>query len=140
MRDAILMFDGGSRGNPGPSGCGYVLMNSDETEIIAKGSEFIGKNTNNYAEYMGMILGIEKALELNIRNLIVKGDSQLVIKQMLKEYSVKAPNLIPLYNRGNNLISRFQDIKFFHIKRNLNTIADKLANEAMDQEKDWQDN
>jgi|TARA_Y100000389_G_C17444546_1_gene510751 ribonuclease HI len=140
MRDAILMFDGGSRGNPGPSGCGYVLMNSDETEIIAKGSEFIGKNTNNYAEYMGMILGIEKALELNIRNLIVKGDSQLVIKQMLKEYSVKAPNLIPLYNHGNNLISRFQDIKFFHIKRNLNTIADKLANEAMDQEKDWQDN
>ena len=132
MRDAILMFDGGSRGNPGPSGCGYVLMNSDETEIIAKGSEFIGKNTNNYAEYMGMILGIEKALELNIRNLIVKGDSQLVIKQMLKEYSVKAPNLIPLYNHGNNLISRFQDIKFFHIKRNLNTIADKLANEAMD--------
>ena len=140
MRDAILMFDGGSRGNPGPSGCGYVLMNSDETEIISKGSEFIGKNTNNYAEYMGMILGIEKALELNIRNLIVKGDSQLVIKQMLKEYSVKAPNLIPLYNHGNNLISRFQDIKFFHIKRNLNTIADKLANEAMDQEKDWQDN
>lgn len=134
------MFDGGSRGNPGPSGCGYVLMNSDETEIIAKGSEFIGKNTNNYAEYMGMILGIEKALELNIRNLIVKGDSQLVIKQMLKEYSVKAPNLIPLYNHSNNLISRFQDIKFFHIKRNLNTIADKLANEAMDQEKDWQDN
>ena len=134
------MFDGGSRGNPGPSGCGYVLMNSDETEIISKGSEFIGKNTNNYAEYMGMILGIEKALELNIRNLIVKGDSQLVIKQMLKEYSVKAPNLIPLYNHGNNLISRFQDIKFFHIKRNLNTIADKLANEAMDQEKDWQDN
>ena len=140
MRDAILMFDGGSRGNPGPSGCGYVLMNSDETEIISKGSEFIGKNTNNYAEYMGMILGIEKALELNIRNLIVKGDSQLVIKQMLKEYSVKAPNLIPLYNHGNNLISRFQDIKFFHIKRNLNTIADKLANEAMDQEKDSQDN
>ena len=137
MRDAVLMFDGGSRGNPGPSGCGYVIMNSDETEIIAKGSEFIGKNTNNYAEYMGMILGIEKALELNIRNLIVKGDSQLVIKQMLKEYSVKATNLIPLYSHANNLISRFQEIKFFHIKRNLNTIADKLANEAMDQKNNF---
>ena len=112
MRDAVLMFDGGSRGNPGPSGCGYVIMNSDETEIIAKGSEFIGKNTNNYAEYMGMILGIEKALELNIRNLIIKGDSQLVIKQMLKEYSVKATNLIPLHNHATNLISGFKDIKF----------------------------
>lgn len=132
MRDAVLMFDGGSRGNPGPSGCGYVLMNSDESKIIISGSEFLGKNTNNYAEYMGMILGIQKALELDIENLIIKGDSQLVIKQMLKQYSVKAPNLIPLYNQAKNLILGFQDTKFYHIKRNLNTLADKLANHAMD--------
>ena len=132
MRDAVLMFDGGSRGNPGPSGCWYVLMNSDESKIIISGSEFLGKNTNNYAEYMGMILGIQKALELDIENLIIKGDSQLVIKQMLKQYSVKAPNLIPLYNQAKNLILGFQDTKFYHIKRNLNTLADKLANHAMD--------
>ncbi len=132
MRDAVLMFDGGSRGNPGPSGCGYVLMYSDESKIIISGSEFLGKNTNNYAEYMGMILGIQKALELDIENLIIKGDSQLVIKQMLKQYSVKAPNLIPLYNQATNLILGFQDTKFYHIKRNLNTLADKLANDAMD--------
>ena len=132
MRDAVLMFDGGSRGNPGPSGCGYVLMNSDESKIIISGSEFLGKNTNNYAEYMGMILGIQKALELDIENLIIKGDSQLVIKQMLKQYSVKAPNLSPLYNQATNLILGFQDTKFYHIKRNLNTLADKLANHAMD--------
>ena len=132
MRDAVLMFDGGSRGNPGPSGCGYVLMNSDESKIIISGSEFLGKNTNNYAEYMGMILGIQKALELNIENLIIKGDSQLVIKQMLKQYSVKSPNLIPLYNQAKNLVLGFQDTKFYHIKRNLNTLADKLANHAMD--------
>ena len=79
-----------------------------------------------------MILGIQKALELDIENLIIKGDSQLVIKQMLKQYSVKAPNLIPLYNQATNLILGFQDTKFYHIKRNLNTLADKLANHAMD--------
>ncbi len=132
MREAVLLFDGGSRGNPGPSGCGYVIMNSDETQIIISGSEFLGQNTNNYAEYMGMIIGIKKALELDIDNLIIKGDSQLVIKQMLKQYSVKAPNLIPLYNHANNLILGFQDTKFYHIKRNLNTLADRLANRAMD--------
>ena len=132
MREAVLLFDGGSRGNPGPSGCGYVIMNSDETKIFISGSEFLGHNTNNYAEYMGMIIGIKKALELDIDNLIIKGDSQLVIKQMLKQYSVKAPNLIPLYNHANNLILGFQDTKFYHIKRNLNTIADRLANHAMD--------
>ena len=129
---SVIFFDGGSRGNPGPCGCGFVIMNNNETEIIAQGSEFLGKNTNNYAEYMGMILGIQKALELDIENLIIKGDSQLVIKQMLKQYSVKAPNLIPLYNQAKNLILGFQDTKFYHIKRNLNTLADKLANHAMD--------
>ena len=140
MREAVLLFDGGSRGNPGPSGCGYVIMNSDETEILIGDSEFLGRNTNNYAEYMGMILGIKKALELNIDNLIIKGDSQLVIKQMLKQYSVKAPNLIPLYNYANNLILGFKDTKFYHIKRNLNTLADKMANHAMDKENGWIDN
>ena len=132
MKDVVLLFDGGSRGNPGPCGCGFVIMNNNETEIITQGSEFLGKNTNNYAEYMGMILGIQKALELEIENLIIKGDSQLVIKQMLKQYSVKAPNLIPLYNYAKNLVLGFQDTKFYHIKRNLNTLADKLANSAMD--------
>ena len=137
MKDAVLLFDGGSRGNPGPSGCGFVIMNNDETEIIAKGSEFLGKNTNNYAEYMGVILGMKKALELHINNLIIKGDSQLVIKQLLKEYSVKSPNLIPLYSIASKLILQFNNVRFNHIKRKLNVLADKLANEAMDQENDW---
>ena len=135
MKEAVLLFDGGSRGNPGPSGCGYVIMNSEETKIITTGCKFIGVNTNNYAEYMGMIFGLQKALELNISSLIVKGDSMLVIKQMLKQYSVKAPNLIPLYNYANNFLNGFEDIKFYHIKRNLNTLADKLANQAMNNNK-----
>ena len=137
MKDAVLLFDGGSRGNPGPSGCGFVIMNSDETEIIAKGSEFLGKNTNNYAEYMGVILGMKRALELDINNLVIKGDSQLVIKQLLKEYSVRSPNLIPLYSIASKLVLQFNEVGFNHIKRKLNVLADKLANEAMDQENDW---
>ena len=129
---SVIFFDGGSRGNPGPSGCGFVIMNNNETEIIAQGSEFLGKNTNNYAEYMGVILGMEKALELGINNLIIKGDSQLVIKQLLKEYSVKSPNLIPLYLKAAKSLLHFNSVKLYHIKRNLNILADKLANEAMD--------
>jgi len=132
MKDVVLLFDGGSRGNPGPCGCGFVIMNNNETEIIAQGSEFLGKNTNNYAEYMGVILGMEKALELGINNLIIKGDSQLVIKQLLKEYSVKSPNLIPLYLKAAKSLLQFNSVKLYHIKRNFNILADKLANEAMD--------
>ena len=126
-----LMFDGGSRGNPGICGCGFVIYMNDE--LISQDSCVISENnTNNYAEYMALILGLTKAKELNIKKLSVKGDSKLVINQVTNKFNVKSENLKDLYAETQMLILHFDSITFEHVKRNLNKVADKLANHAMD--------
>ena len=127
----ILMFDGGSRGNPGPSGCGYVIYDQNN-KIIHEDSRYLGVHTNNYAEYMGVVEGIKKAIELNIQDLIIKGDSLLVIKQLNGSYNVNSENLKPLYENARSLTKNIKRIQYIHIKREMNTAADKLANIAMD--------
>ena len=125
-----ITFDGASRGNPGKCGCGYIIWL--DNEIIMKGKKYLcEKNTNNYAEYNGLILGLEKCLELNIKNIIVKGDSDLIIKQINKEYKITSDNLIPLFNRVMDLLYHFNSFEFIHIKRKLNHRADALANESI---------
>lgn len=127
----ILMFDGGSRGNPGVCGSGFVLY--ENNTIIAQDARVVSrKNTNNYAEYMALIIGLIKAKSLNIKHLLVKGDSQLVINQVTGKYKVNSDNLKPLYKDAITLINYFDIITFEHIKRDLNKVADKLANDAMD--------
>jgi ribonuclease HI len=126
-----LMFDGGSRGNPGICGSGFVLYKNNE--IIAEESSLVSdNNTNNFAEYMALILGLTKAKILNIKYLNVKGDSQLVINQVTGKYKVNSENLKPLHKKAVELINAFDVVLFEHIKRNLNKFADKLANNAMD--------
>ena len=94
-----MMFDGGSRGNPGQSGCGYVIYDS-AYNIVYECSMYLGIQTNNYAEYMGLILGVKKSCEIDIKNLIIKCDSLLVINQLNGKFSVKSDNLKPLYNEA----------------------------------------
>ncbi len=125
-----LMFDGGSRGNPGPCGCGFVIYKGDD--CIHEGSTYLGVNTNNHAEYMGLVLGLEKAVAINIKTLIVKGDSLLIIKQMNGEYKVKSDNLKSLHERANTASKKLNSVQFIHVKRELNKVADALANKAMD--------
>lgn len=123
----ILRFDGCSKGNPGFAASGAVIYQND-VEIWA-GSKLVGYNeTNNYAEYMGLIMGLNKAIELNITNLWVEGDSMLVIKQMNGENKVKSSNLIELYKFATNLKTNFETITFSHIYRKYNTRADELCN------------
>jgi ribonuclease HI len=123
-----LYFDGCSKGNPGISGCGAVIYNSDNEEIWSI-AEYIGdKYTNNYAEYCGLIRGLEEAIKLNIHVLVVKGDSQLVIRQMKGEYKVKANTLISLYHQATLLASKFEHIEYHHIYRCDNKRADSLSN------------
>lgn len=124
-------FDGGSRGNPGPAAAGIVVRAADGTTIATLGI-FIGRATNNVAEYRGLIGGLEKALQLNVQNVIVRGDSELIIKQMRGEYRVKHPDLQPLHRQANELANRFASIRFEHNLRHKNQLADKLANQAMD--------
>ena len=122
-----LQFDGCSKGNPGPAGAGAVIY-KNEDEIWAA-SVYVGnKNTNNEAEYSGLILGLQNAISLNINNLVVEGDSLLVIKQMNKEYKVKSEKLLPLFEEAQLLVDQFENISFQHVYREKNTRADELSN------------
>ena len=127
----ILMFDGGSRGNPGICGAGHVIMYNGEQ--ISSGSAIVStNNTNNYAEYMSVINGIDDAYEKGIKNLVVKGDSMLVINQITGKWGIKNDVLLNLHSQIIDKISQFTSISFHHIPREENSLADKLANIAMD--------
>jgi len=125
-----LQFDGCSKSNPGQGGAGAVIYNND-TEYWGS-SKFVGdKVTNNYAEYTALIMGLESALYMDITDLLVEGDSLLVINQMTGKYKCHSSNLLPLYNKANELKAKFNYIEFQHIYRRLNVRADELANIAI---------
>ena len=125
-----LFFDGASKGNPGLAGAGAVIYN-DEKEIW-HGNKFIGeKATNNQAEYSGLIIGLNKAIELNIKSLSVNGDSLLIINQMTGKYKCNSENLLPFYITAKDLSKKFDNIQFQHIYRNFNKRADELSNIAI---------
>lgn len=129
--DALtLQFDGGSRGNPGPAGIGVVLSAADQTPLVTLG-RFIGIATNNVAEYTALIVGLEEAAKLGATQVMVRGDSELIIRQMRGEYRVKNPGLRTLYEKAQTLAAKFKTIQFEHNLRHHNELADKLANLAM---------
>ncbi len=130
---AVLHFDGGSRGNPGPAAWGFTLADAHGTPLASDGRT-IGVATNNVAEYGGLIAGLERALELGVRNLAVHGDSKLVIEQMAGRWKVKAPGLQPLNDTARKLSRGFETITFAHVRRAGNTEADRLVNAALDAE------
>lgn len=122
-----MYFDGCSKGNPGPSGAGAVIFNNGEE--VWGASIFVGeRETNNVAEYNGLILGLKRASEMQIKKIIVYGDSLLVIKQMNKQYKISAENLVPLFNEAQELKTMFDNITFVHIYRTQNKRADELSN------------
>jgi len=128
--DYTLHFDGGSRGNPGPGGCGWVLCKGG-VEIYA-GMAPLGRCTNNYAEYKGLEQGLMSAIDKNYKTLTVYGDSLLVINQTTGIWKCKAPNLNPILKHVIELKGEFDKIEFMHVKRENNKRADEMANEAMD--------
>lgn len=130
-----MYFDGCSKGNPGPGGAGAVIYQEEQKEqkeIVAL-TEWVGvKVTNNYAEYSGLRMGLRNALELGIKDLLVCGDSLLVIKQISGQYKVKSPNLLQIYEECKKLSNQFEQIEFRHVYRDSNKRADKLSNDALD--------
>jgi ribonuclease HI len=134
----ILEFDGGSRGNPGPAGVGIVLRAADGTALVALG-RYIGRATNNVAEYRALILGLEKARELGAGKLLVQGDSELIIRQMKGEYRVKHPDLQRLHAQAQGLAGQFDSLSYQHRLRHHNALADKLVNLALDRKADVTD-
>lgn len=126
-----LFTDGGSRGNPGPAAFGFHLIAPNGQSWT--GAVALGNQTNNFAEYQGIIHGLEAALEKGVESLEVFCDSELAVKQLNGEYRVKDPGLKPLVSKVKELAAKFIDgVRFFHIRRDLNKIADGLVNEALD--------
>ena len=123
--------DGGSRGNPGPSGYGAVIEDS-KGRVLAELSEFVGIQTNNFAEYSGLLGVLRWAVEHNVKRLCVVSDSELMVKQMQGKYAVKSPILRPLFEEARKLSRRIDDFQMRHTLRGGNKTADRLANEAMD--------
>ena len=126
-----LMFDGGSRNNPGICGAGHVILENDE--VISSESSLVSTyNTNNYAEYTALINGLDDAIKRGISCLLVKGDSKLVINQVTGKWFVKKESLKKLHGMVLYKITLFEKIKFVHIARKYNALADANANKAID--------
>jgi ribonuclease HI len=128
-----IFSDGGSRGNPGPAAYAYLVCNS-EGNIIKKGARYLGRMTNNEAEYNGLLAGIEAAEQLGADELEIVMDSELVVNHILGRYSVKAANLRPFHQKALSDLSRFRTFKIRHVPRENPMImqADALVNQELD--------
>lgn len=127
----IIYTDGGARGNPGPAGIGVAIYDHQK-QLIATISKYLGEATNNQAEYQAVIFALLHAKELKATELNFFLDSELVVKQLNGQYKVKNKDLASLFLEIHNLSINFKKITYQHIYREQNTVADKLANEAMD--------
>lgn len=127
----VVYTDGGSRGNPGPSSAGYVIV-SQQGDVVAQGGKYLGITTSSQAEYQGVLLGLEKALELRLRVLEFRIDSMLVVNQLNGTYYVKNRELWPVFERIRRTIGLFDVVRFRHIPREQNVFADGLVNHVLD--------
>ncbi len=125
-------IDGGSRGNPGPAAYGVVIRDG-RGEIVAKLKKYIGRMTNNVAEYYALIAAMDYAQSHGIRALRIESDSELLVKQMRGQYKVKSEDLRPLFERAQKMSKAFDSFRIEHVYREQNREADALANEALDE-------
>jgi ribonuclease HI len=135
-RKAIAAYqanvDGGSRGNPGPAAYG-VVVRDPRGEIVARLKKYIGSNTNNVAEYFGLIAALDYAQNHGIRALRVESDSELMVKQLRGQYKVKSEELKPLFERAKKMSQTFESFRISHVYREQNKEADALVNQALDE-------
>lgn len=124
--------DGAARGNPGPAGAGAVLFD-EEGAVVERLGRYLGSQTNNIAEYEGLLLGLRRALELGAREVEVVADSELMIRQLEGRYKVRAAHLLPLWEESRQLLSRFERARLVHVLRDLNRDADEMSNRAIDE-------
>jgi ribonuclease HI len=126
-----LYIDGASRGNPGEAGFGVHATAREQT--VAELYGYLGRASNNVAEYRALIGGLEYALSTGARRVRVFSDSELVVRQVNGQYRVKHPDMVPLHRKARNLLARFDEARVSHVPRERNRAADALANRAVDE-------
>lgn len=134
MRSVRIFTDGGARGNPGPAGIGVVIQDTESVSRVEYG-EYIGVTTNNQAEYRALHWALEHALQTGAREAHCFLDSELVVKQLKREYRVRDRVLGEIFMKVWNLAQHFEKITFTHIPRNKNKQADSLVNKALDEQR-----
>lgn len=127
----ITYTDGGARGNPGPAGIGIIIKN-EKGELVEEFGRYIGETTNNQAEYRALLAALERCRELGAKEVECRLDSELVVKQMRREYKVKDPGLASIFVQVWNVMIHFKKVTFHHIPRERNKEADKMVNDALD--------
>lgn len=133
VRTAVVYTDGGSRGNPGPSAAGYIIIN--DGQVVDQGGEYLGITTNNQAEYHGVRIGLEAALRLKLSSIEMRIDSMLVVNQLNGVYQIKNRELWPVNERVKALVAQFQKVKFVHVPREMNQLADGMVNRVLNDQK-----
>jgi len=131
QKEWLLMVDGAARGNPGEAGCGAAIYD-DTGAVVKELSRYLGHATNNVAEYEGLLLGLEALLELGRKKIVVQSDSQLLVRQLNGEYRVKDEKLKVLHQRALALLRQFDSYRILHVRREMNKLADRLANRGID--------
>jgi ribonuclease HI len=127
----LLMVDGAARGNPGDAGCGAAIC--DETGAVVKElSRYLGKTTNNVAEYEALLMGLEALIAMGKKRIRVQSDSELMVRQLNGQYRVRDPKLLMLFERARSLLRHFDRYHILHVRREANKLADKLANRGID--------
>lgn len=127
----IVYTDGGARGNPGPAGFGVVVQDASG-KVLEEFGEYLGETTNNQAEYRAMIAALERAKALGATEVAAFADSELLVKQLHREYKVKNAGLAPLFVKIWNLAQSFERCTFAHVRREQNRDADRMVNAAID--------
>lgn len=131
----IIYSDGGSRGNPGPSAAGFVILNSRE-DVVHQGGMYLGITTNNQAEYQGVRLGLEKAVEMGAKTIDFRIDSLLVVNQLNGIYQIKNRELWPINQRIHEIMTHFDKVTFSHVRREFNQLADGMVNKILNAHED----
>ncbi len=133
MQELSIYTDGASRGNPGEAGAGVLITGDNGSQESI--TRYLGKATNNVAEYTAALLGLERALALGATRVTLYADSELLVKQLNGQYRVKNSGLIPLYTRARELIAKIGRVEVYYIRREKNKEADALANKAIDEKR-----
>ena len=131
IEEWLLRVDGAARGNPGEAGCGAAIFAADG-KVVKELSRYLGRATNNVAEYEALLMGLEALLQVGAKKIRVQSDSQLLVRQLSGEYRVKDEKLRVLFTKAMKLLGQFDSYRIVHVYREANTVADRLANQGID--------